>query len=379
MTGQAKRGFWSYTTDEILKELGTSREGLSEAEAERRLKEHGPNILHPRKRTDALTILIGQFKSPIILLLLFAAILSFYLGDATDSVIILIIVLASGLLGFWQEYEANSAVEKLLAIVRVTAEALRDHKAIEVPFENVVPGDIVILNAGDGIPGDCLLIESRSLFVDEAVLTGETYPVEKSARVLSPETPLRNRINSLFMGTHVVSGTAKVVVVHTGLDTEFGRIEQHLSLKPPMPEFERGVTNFGYLLMEVTSILIMAIFAINVYLHRPVLESFIFALALAVGLTPQLLPAIISINLAKGAKRMAEDKVIVKQLASIENFGSMNILCVDKTGTITEGEVHVKSAVGIDGHESGKVLLYAYLNALYESGFSSPIDEAIRN
>lgn len=378
MTGQAKRGFWSYTTDEILKELGTSREGLSEAEAEKRLKEHGPNILHPKKRTDALTIMIGQFKSPIILLLLFAAVLSFYLGDATDSIIILIIVLASGLLGFWQEYEANSAVEKLLAIVRVKAEVLRDNKVIEVPFEDVVPGDVVIFNAGDGIPGDCLLIESRDLFVDEAVLTGETYPVEKSVRVLPPETPLNGRVNSLFMGTHVVSGTAKAVAVHTGVDTEFGKIEKLLSIRPPTPEFERGVMSFGYLLLEVTSILIFAIFAINVYLQRPVLESFIFALALAVGLTPQLLPAIISINLAKGAKRMAENKVIVKQLSSIENFGSMNILCSDKTGTITEGVVHVKSAVGIDGNENDKVLKYAYMNALYESGFTSPIDEAIR-
>ncbi len=181
------------------------------------------------------------------------------------------------------------------------------------------------------------------------MLTGETYPAEKSVRTLSQETPLNGRINSLFMGTHVVSGTAKAVAVHTGMDTEFGRIEKHLSIRQPMPEFERGVTNFGYLLLEVTSILVFAIFAINVYLQRPVLESFIFALALAVGLTPQLLPAIISINLAQGAKRMAENKVIVKQLSSIENFGSMNILCSDKTGTITEGAVHVKSAVGIDG------------------------------
>ncbi len=378
MAGEAKRGFWNYSTDEILKELNTSWEGLSEEEAEKRLKEYGLNTLVKKKRTDAPTILLGQFKSPIILLLLFAAVLSFYLGDATDSIIIMIIVLASGLLGFWQEYEANNAVEKLLAIVRVKAEVLRDNKVIEVPFEDVVPGDIIIFNAGDGIPGDCLLIESRDLYVDEAVLTGETYPAEKSVRTLPPETSLNGRINSLFMGTHVVSGTAKAVAVHTGVDTEFGRIEKRLSIRQPMTEFERGVTSFGYLLLEVTSILVFAIFAINVYLQRPVLESFIFALALAVGLTPQLLPAIISINLAQGAKRMAENKVIVKQLSSIENFGSMNILCSDKTGTITEGTVHVKSTVGIDGSESDKVLLYAYLNSLYESGFTSPIDEAIR-
>ena len=353
-------------------------EGLSEAEAEKRLKELGPNTLKPKKRTDTFTIFIGQFKSPIILLLFFAAVLSAILGDPVDATIITIILLVSGLLGFWQEYSANSAVEKLLAMVSVKADILRDNKVVKVLFDDVVPGDIVMFNAGDGIPGDCLLIESRDLFVDEAVLTGETFPVEKSVRELPPGTPLSGRINSLWMGTHVVSGTAKAVVVHTGVSTEFGSIEKRLSIRQPMTEFERGIKNFGYLLLEVTSLIIITVFAINVYLHKPVLDSFIFSLALAVGLTPQLLPAIISINLAKGAKRMAQDKVIVKQLSSIENFGSMNILCTDKTGTITEGVVRVKSAVGIDGNEMDKVLFYAYLNSSNETGFSSPIDEAIR-
>ena len=378
MNDQETQAFWSEGTDKILKELRTSWEGLSEAEAESRLKARGPNTLKPKKRMDSVTIFIGQFKSPIIILLLFAAILSAFLSDAADALIIMVIVLVSGLLGFWQEYGANNAVEKLLAMVSVKAEILRDNKVLQVPFEDVVPGDVVIFNAGDGIPGDCLLLESRDLFVDEAVLTGETYPVEKSVRVLPSGTPLSGRINSLSMGTHVVSGTAKAVVVHTGAETEFGKIEKRLSLRQPIPEFERGVKNFGYLLLEITSVLIIAIFAINVYLQRPVLDSFIFSLALAVGLTPQLLPAIISINLAKGAKRMAENKVIVKQLSSIENFGSMNILCTDKTGTITEGVVHVHSAVGISGGENDKVLFYAYLNSLNETGFSSPIDEAIR-
>jgi Mg2+-importing ATPase len=353
-------------------------EGLSEAEAEKRLKALGPNTLKPKKRRDTFTIFIGQFKSPIILLLFFAAILSAILGDIVDATIITIILLVSGLLGFWQEYSANSAVEKLLAMVSVKADILRDNKIIKIPFDDVVPGDVAMFNAGDGIPGDCLLIESRDLFIDEAALTGETFPVEKSVRELPPGTPLSGRINSLWMGTHVVSGTAKAVIVHTGTDTEFGKIEKRLSLRQPMTEFERGIKNFGYLLLQITSLIIITVFAINVYLHKPVLDSFIFSLALAVGLTPQLLPAIISINLAKGAKRMAQDKVIVKQLSAIENFGSMNILCTDKTGTITEGVVRVRSAVGIDGTEMDKVLFYAYLNSLNETGFSSPIDDAIR-
>jgi Mg2+-importing ATPase len=180
------------------------------------------------------------------------------------------------------------------------------------------------------------------------------------------------------MGTHVVSGGGKVLVVHTGMDTEFGKISEQLKFRPPETEFEHGVSRFGYLLLEVTLTLIMAIFAINVYFHRPVLESFLFSLALAVGLTPQLLPAIISINLAHGAKRMAGQKVIVKRLASIENFGSMNVLCSDKTGTLTEGLVQLHAVLNVEGQESEKALLYAYVNASYETGFMNPLDEAIR-
>jgi Mg2+-importing ATPase len=373
-----QKAFWSDTPGHVLESLGTAPQGLSSEDAARRLKVYGPNRLRPKKRSDPLTLFIGQFKSPIILLLLFASFLSIYLGDKVDSIIILVIVFLSGSLGFWQEYSAANVVEKLLEVVRVTAQVLRDGREVDVPFEDIVPGDIIVLNAGDGIPGDCLLLESTDLFVDEASLTGETYPVEKSAKALPPDTPLSKRTNSLFMGTHVVSGTAKAVAVRTGVLTEFGKISEHLRYKPPTPEFERGVRNFGYLLLEVTTILIIAIFAINVYFARPVLDSFMFALALAVGLTPQLLPAIISINLASGARRMAKEKVIVKQLSSIENFGSMNILCSDKTGTITEGKVSVHSAVGIDGQKNDKVLLYAYLNACLESGFASPIDDAIR-
>ncbi|BAI62051.1 magnesium-transporting P-type ATPase [Methanocella paludicola SANAE] len=373
-----QKAFWSETSGQALEALGTTQQGLSSEEAERRLKKYGLNRLRPKKRSDPLTLLLGQFKSPIILLLLFAAFLSFYLGDKAESSIILVIVFLSGALGFWQEYSATNAVEKLLEMVQVKAQVLRDGREADVPFEVIVPGDVLVLNAGDGIPGDCLILESRDLFVDEAALTGETYPVEKVVKVLPPETPLSKRVNSLFMGTHVVSGTAKAIVIRTGLATEFGHISEELRFKPPTPEFERGVKHFGYLLLEITTIMIIAIFAINVYFHRPVLDSFLFALALAVGLTPQLLPAIISINLATGARRMAKEKVIVKQLSSIENFGSMNVLCCDKTGTITEGKVEVYSAIAIDGQKSDKVLLYAGLNACMESGFASPIDDAIR-
>jgi Mg2+-importing ATPase len=376
---QTTLSFWSAQVIELLERLGTTPGGLTDKEARRRLEQYGSNLLKPKKRTDTLTLLFNQFKSPIILILLFATGLSFFLQDVTDALIILAIIVVSGMLSFWQERGAASAVEKLLALVQIKATVLRDGNQTEIPVEEIVPGDIVILNAGDAVPGDCLILESKDLFVDEATLTGETYPVEKLVGVLPPETPLSQRTNSLFMGTHVVSGTARAVVVRTGKETEFGKVAERLKIRSPETEFEHGIRRFGYLLLEVTLVLVTAVFAINVFFARPVLEAFLFSLALAVGLTPQLLPAIISINLAQGAKRMAQEKVIVKRLASIENFGSMNVLCSDKTGTLTEGVVHVHSAVDVSGNESEKVSLYAYLNALYETGFANPIDEAIRN
>jgi Mg2+-importing ATPase len=231
---------------------------------------------------------------------------------------------------------------------------------MEVPADSVVPGDLILVSAGSAIPGDCLILESQDLFVDEATLTGETYPVEKQPEVLPSETTLGHRTNSLFLGTHVVSGTARAVVVHTAGQTEFGKVSNRLQLRPPETDFEQGIRRFGYFLTEITLLLVLCIFAANVLLHRPVLGSFLFSLALAVGLTPQLLPAIISVNLAHGAKRMAEEDVIVGRLASIENFGSMDVLCSDKTGTLTEGKIELHAAEDAAGGKSDKVLQYAY-------------------
>ena len=376
---QPLRNFWSIAANEMLQQLQTTAQGLTTDEARARLTRYGANLLKPKKKSDALTLLLSQFKSPIILILFIATGLSFFLSDPVDAYIILTIVLVSGLLGYWQEHGAANAVEKLLAIVQIKASVLRDGGAKEIPVEEIVPGDIVILNAGDVVPGDCLVHESKDLFIDEATLTGESFPVEKSVGVLAAETELGQRTNALWMGTHVVSGSAKALVICTGKETEFGKVSERLKLRPQETDFEQGIRRFGYFLMEVTLVLVIAIFAINVYLARPVLDSFLFSLALAVGLTPQLLPAIISINLAHGAKRMAQAKVIVKRLASIEDFGSMNVVCSDKTGTLTEGIVHLQAAVDVAGASSDRVLLHAYLNAFYETGFTNPIDEAIRS
>ena len=376
---ESLKNFWSLPIGDVMKELNTAEDGLSAGEAAKRLTDYGRNSLKPQKSHSAYKLLLSQFKSPITIILLLATILSFFLHDMGDAIIILIIVLISSLLSFWQEYGANDAVSKLLEVVKIKAGILRDGKPLDVDIEEIVPGDLVILKAGSVIPADSLILESESLNIDEAALTGETYPVEKQAGVLPADTPLNSRKNSLWMGTHVISGTAKAIVLATGKDTEFGSISERLRLKPLETEFERGVRRFGYFLMEVTLILVIAIFGINVFLKRPVLDAFLFSLALAVGLTPQLLPAIISINLAHGAKEMAKGKVIVKRLASIENFGSMNVLCSDKTGTLTDGTVKLQSTISSDGKQSDKVFLYAYLNASFESGFINPIDEAVRS
>lgn len=376
--GQETAHFWSLTREECLDRLDSKPNGISEVEAKNRLSRFGENRLSTKKQSSSIGLFFSQFKSPIILLLFFAAGLSIVVRDSTDAIIILGIVFVSGILGFWQERGAMNAVSKLLAMVQIRVGVFRDSSLKEIPLEEVVPGDVLRLSAGDIIPADCILLESKDLFVNEATLTGETFAAEKFIETVKEDSPLSKRTNSLWMGTHVVSGEGKALVVKTGKETEFGKISERLKLRPMETEFEAGVRKFGFFLLHVTLLLVIAIFVVNVFLHKPVLESFLFSLALAVGLTPQLLPAIISINLSHGAKRMAEKKVIVKRLAAIENFGNMNIICSDKTGTLTEGIVKLQSSLDIYGNENGDVALNAFLNASFETGFVNAIDQSIR-
>ena len=330
-----------------------------------------------KKKFGVIRLLLSQFNTPIIYLLVFAATLALILYDRTDAIIILGIIFISGLLSFLQEKSAIDAVDKLLNIIKVKTNVLRDNSEKEVFLEEIVPGDILLLKGGDIIPSDCYLLEVDNLQVDESTLTGEPNAAEKQAGVIPENASMANRSNSLFMGTHVVSGSGKAVVILTGKNTEFGKVSGRLSKASPENAFEKGIREFGYFLLIVTFILITTIFVFNLYFGRPLVESLLFSLALAVGLTPQLLPAIVSINLAHGAKEMAEKKVIVKKLVSIENFGSMNIFCSDKTGTLTEGKLHVKSAVDVEGKESDKAMLYAMLNASCQECYKNPIDQAL--
>jgi P-type Mg2+ transporter len=370
--------FWASAEAELFAALGASPSGLSEDEAAKRLAVLGPNVLAKHRRTDLPALIVGQLASPIVLILLGATGLAFFLGDAADAAIVLAIVAASAALGVWQEHGASQAVKALLAQVATRVQVTRGGELREVPLAEVVPGDVALLSAGRSVPGDGVLIEARDLFISEAALTGESEPAEKAPGATPLETPLARRTGAAFLGTHVISGAARLLIVETGARTELGRVAAHVATRAPETDFERGLRRFGYLLMEVTLLLVLGIFAANVYFHRPVLESLMFSLALAIGLTPQLLPAIVAVNLARGASRMAAEKTIVRRLASIENLGSMTVLCCDKTGTLTEGRLTFEGAFDADGRASERVRRLAFLNAAHETGYASPLDEALR-
>ena len=369
--------YWNQPPEDLLATLHSTPDGLRSADARQRLEQFGPNLLQARKKATALGLFLNQFKSPIVLILLFATGVSAVLKDWVDALIILAIVLGSAALSFVQEYSADTAAERLRAQVTVKATVLRDGQAQSVPTEEVVPGDVVLLSAGDLVPADGLVLEARDFFVNQAVLTGETFPVEKKPEPVAAQAGLAERTNCVFMGTNVSSGSAHALVAQTGPATAFGQIAGKLALRPPENEFERGIRRLGYLLTEVMFVLVLSVFAANVFFHKPVLDSLLFSIALAVGLTPQLLPAIINVNLAKGSQAMAASGVIVRRLASIENFGSMDVLCTDKTGTLTEGVVRLDGALSVDGQPSDAVFRYAYLNAHFQTGLTNPLDEAI--
>ena len=352
-------------------------EGLSTQEAADRLKENGPNVLDSRSRNSSWSLLIRQFESPIILILFAATIISMFLGEVTDGSIILAIIIPSGLLGFWQEHRASKTMQSLMSRVQVHVEVIRDGKEVTIPIADVVVGDLVVLRAGDLVPADLHAVEATGLMVDESALTGESFPREKNVGDIDRTKPLAERTSELFFGTHVVSGVGQGIVVKTGRDTEFGEIAKSLNARDVTTGFERGTTAFGMLLLKAMIFLVSALFIANMLLHRPVIDSLLFSLALAVGLTPQLLPVIISVSLSAGAKRMAEKQVLVKRLDAIEDFGLMTALCTDKTGTITVGAIRLDSALDPGGSISDRVLQLAFLNAKSQKGFINPLDAAI--
>jgi Mg2+-importing ATPase len=369
--------------EELLKRLKTSLNGLSSEDVEERLKLFGYNELVKKKKKKkrlAIISFLSHFKSPLVIILLIAGLISGILGETTNAAIIFFIVVFSIILDFYQESKAERAAEMLKQRVATTATVLRDGVKREVRLNEIVPGDIIYLSAGDIVPADARVITAKDLFVNQSVLTGESFPVEKIAQPLKSFDPsITEWRNYLFMGTSVVSGTAMAVVVKTGSLTEYGKIAKRLVEREVETEFQRSIRNFGYMIMQVTLILVLFVFFINALFMRGILDSLIFSVALAVGLTPELLPMIISINLSKGAISMANKGVIVKRLAAIQNFGNMDVLCCDKTGTLTENRIKLILHVDINGDENEKVSLYSYLNSYFQTGLKSPLDEAILN
>ena len=369
--------YWNQAAAEILAALDSSGVGLSSAEASIRLARDGKNTLKAQHRLTLISLFLDKLRSPLLLLLIAAALISIVVHDWVDAAIVLAIVMLSGVLSTIQEYHASSAVEKLRQRISVRTTVLRDGTTLEIPMDEVVIGDIIMLNAGDLIPADGLVLEAKDFFISQALLTGETYPVEKKPGIADAQAGLSERNNCVFMGTSVRSGTARVVIVRTASDTAFGQIADSLTLRPPETEFERGVRRFGTLLMWVMVLVVLAVIAINTLLHRPPVETLLFAMALAIGLSPELLPAILSITLSRGAQHLAKHGVIVRRLNAIENLGSMDVLCTDKTGTLTKGVVQLDSAVDIHGQTSEQVMFLAYLNSSLQTGLSNALDQAV--
>jgi Mg2+-importing ATPase len=369
--------FWSLSAADLTQRLGSSAEGLSSAEAAERLRRGGPNRLRRLRGVSRLGVLLDQLRSPLLLLLVFAAAASALTREWLDALIVLAIVAATVGVGFSREYSARAAAEALYSRLRTRTRVLRDGRSAELPVEEVVPGDIVLLAAGDLVPADALILDSADLYVSEAVLTGESFPAEKRPDTVPVAAPLARRANCVFLGTNVRSGTARCLVVHTGAGTQYGAIARRLTLRPPETEFDRGVRRFGYLLTSAMLILVLLVFAVHVIRGRAPIETLLFAIALAVGLSPELLPAILSVNLARGAQLMARHGVLVRRLNAIENLGSMDILCTDKTGTLTEGVVRLEGAYGWSGEPSAGVLELGARNAALETGLGSPLDDAI--
>lgn len=374
----ASDGLLTLPIIELITQLNTSQSGLSAQEARSRLEIYGYNELAKRKKFTAIANFFYHFRSPLVIILLFAGLISGFVGEIINAIIIFSIVLMSVILLFYQESKAERAAEALRKKVTTTATVLRDDRKLEVGLPEIVPGDVIYLSAGDIVPADARVVNAKDLFVNQSALTGESFPVEKNA--VPPPTraaSVTERNDCLFCGTSVVSGTSTALVVRTGNSTEYGKIAKKLVERPPETEFERGLSKFGFMIMEITFLLVLFVFFVNALYKHGVLESLLFSVALAVGLTPELLPMILSVNLSKGALEMSKKGVIVKRLASIQNFGSMDVLCTDKTGTLTENIITLVLHIDIESNDSEKVLLYSFLNSSFQTGLKSPLDEAI--
>lgn len=339
--------------------------GLTSSEAYKRIEKYGLNVVVESNQQSILLSFLSRFKNPLVIILLFASFISASTGAFIDFTIILSIIIFSVVIDFIQEYQSQQAAEKLKQKAATHVWVMRDGKRIEIVASHVTIDDIIMLSSGDVVPADAAILSSRDFHIDESTLTGESFPVEKFDG------------QEVLMGSTVLNGEATAKIIRIGADTEFGKIAHTLTLKRPETDFERGIRQFGFLVTQLALTLVIFIFFANIIQHHNLFDSFLFAIALAVGLTPELLPMIVTVNLSKGAMRMSQKGVIVKHLPAIQNFGSMNILCTDKTGTITENKIKLERYENIHAEDDKKVLEYAYVNSAFQSNLKSPLDEAI--
>ncbi|WP_255326447.1 magnesium-translocating P-type ATPase [Sphingobium sp. EM0848] len=368
--------YWHCTPTEILAALHASDQGLSSAEANRRLTVNGPNTLFERRGRRLSADLVRRLGNPLVLMLLAASTVAGMTGDMTSFVIILSMVLLSTVLDTAQERRAEATAAALRASIALTATTLRDKATSTLPVVDLVPGDVVMLSAGDLIPADGLVLSANAAQVNQAVLTGEPFPIEKSPGA-NPGATMGEAGNLLLHGSSMIGGSATMLVVRTGSRTQFGGIARSLDDEQPPTAFERGIHRLGLLIVRLTIFLVLFVLLAHLALGRPPVESFLFAMALAVGLTPELLPMVMTIGLARGAQRMAAAKVVVKRLSAIHDLGEMDILCTDKTGTLTQARIAMTGHPGIDGADSERVFELAAVNARFESGLRSPLDDAL--
>jgi Mg2+-importing ATPase len=382
------QNFWHESLSQLLHNLNTSEKGLSHTEAAKRLKIFGPNEISPRKRITVVHQLLRRFSNPLVLLLIATCLISLALNQKSDSLIIVIIISIGIAFDFFQEYSANKAVKKLQDSIALKSNIIRDNTLKNIMTRFLVPGDIVYLKAGDMVPADGRLIWENHLYINQSTLTGEGFPVEKNTLDLPTSNSsfsekrnldLNDAANSVFMGTSVISGETKIVVCATGNNAFLGGIAENLKEEHLPSQFERETRKLGFFLMKITLFLVLFVLMVNIFCHRPWLETFLFALALAVGMTPEFLPLVMSVTLSRGAKNMAKKHVIVKRLSAIHDLGGMNILCTDKTGTLTEAKMQLTGHIDAEGEENQRIFYLAYLNSYFETGFKNPMDEAILN
>lgn len=376
-TADREDAWWTAGPDALLRELDAAPAGLGAEAAARRLDRDGPNRITDPSRPPLVRLLLARLRNPLVLVLLGAALLSGLTGDLTGCAIIATLVLLSVGIDLVQELRAGRVAERLKQSVALRAHVLRDGAAIELPFEALVAGDVVQLAAGDLVPADGVVLEARDCFVQQSLLTGESYPVEKHAGATPADASLEAATGAVFAGSSVISGGARMLVVRTGARTAVGGIARSLGREPPPTAFEIGTRRFGLLIMRITLLLVLFVLLLNVVMGKPWPQALLFAVALAVGLTPELLPMIVTVTLATGALRLSREHVVVRRLSAIQNLGSMDVFCTDKTGTLTEARIRLEKHVGPDGREAARVLELAWLNSFFETGLRSPLDEAI--